>query len=206
MNRYIFDFDYTLFDTNAMRAALQARLQAVCGTTIEEYQAAEKRSTEHGTLYSLEAHIAELYPEHDDREKGRAVAEDVVLHMADWIYPDVLPALQKLQAAGSRLILLSFGNRDWQMTKISHSGVQNLLDEVELVEGSKTEPVHLLEADNGEKMICVNDRATETDELHGVPPHVDYVWIQRPDTPYNNTPPTAPHRAISDLSAIVTAS
>ncbi len=206
MNRYIFDFDYTLFDTNAMRAAFQMALQEHCGTTVEEYQAAEKQITAEGKLYSLDAHLFALFPGSDEREQGRAVAESIVAKMADWLYPDVLPALKKLHTNQNQLTLLSFGNRKWQALKIAHVELTEFFDTVELVEGSKTEPVHLFEAETGGKIICINDRATEINELYGVFPHVDYVWMQRPDTPYNNTPPTAPHRAISDLSAIVKAS
>jgi phosphoglycolate phosphatase-like HAD superfamily hydrolase len=203
MNRYILDFDYTLFDTNAMRVVFQAELQKHCGVTIEQYQDAEKTITADGALYSLDAHIIALFPENDEREKGRAVAESMITRMGEWIYPDVVPTLKVLKKQQHHITLLSFGSRDWQSLKISHSGITEFFDSIEIVEGPKTEPVHLFEQKSDEKIIFVNDRAREIDELHGVFPHVEYVWIAREHTPYSQTPPTAPCQQISSFSEII---
>ncbi len=203
MHTYIFDFDYTLFDTNAMRVALQQELNKQCGTTQQEYQTAEKQITEHGALYSLEAHIDALFFDADSREKGRAVAESIVQRMGEWVYDDVVPVLESFQKQNARLILLSFGNHDWQQLKITHSGIAVFFETVEIVTGSKTEPVHLFEQQEAEEIVCINDRATEINELHGVFPDITYYWISRPETPYNQIVPTVPHRKISSFSEIV---
>ncbi len=202
MHTYIFDFDHTMFNTNAMRAAFQMELLKHCGITAEQYKNAEAVATANGALYSLEAHISALSADIDTQERARAVAESIVQRMSEWVYPDVLPALDVLRAKKARLILLSFGNHDWQTLKIAHSGLMDFFDTIEIVEGSKTEPVHLFEAEEGGQISCINDRSSEINELFQAFPHVIYDWITREHTPYNQVPPTVPHRQISSFSEI----
>ena len=174
--RYILDFDYTLFNTEAMRQALIEAL-ASYGVTEGWYRDTERQVKADG-LYTLEAHLALL-------AKGGAIEQLVetsmkVLENAEqFVYPDVWPFLKNIQEAD--VTILSFGSPVWQDRKIRDSGVGVFADHVITTDGDKAESIQQYA---GREVIVINDRGSEIDSMYSVMPQAKYIWLRRTGTPY----------------------
>ncbi len=179
--RIILDFDYTVFDTEAMRRALIEAL-AVHGVTEKRYREVEKKLKENGGLYTLEAHLAEFASGEPTRDM-REAAYGVLTRAEEFLFSDVLPWLKEQHK--HEVTLLSFGSPDWQARKMRDSGVDMYADEVIATDKDKADVVKQYA---GEDVVVINDRGSEIDAMHAVMPQARYVWVRRPGTKYVNEP------------------
>lgn len=196
------DFDYTLFDTQAMRLALSAALSDF-GVTAAEFKAAENRVTASGALYSLQAHMHELADSGVDVATLQQAAEEVLQDTSRFLYSDAAAFMQRHE--GVPLTILSFGNEEWQRVKIEHSGL--LRDGVDIQPTSLPKVQYIQEwaAGQGARIneqtaVFINDRGNEIDALHNAVEGVVSIWVRRPGTPYEQEPCASATYTVTDLS------
>lgn len=170
--KILIDFDYTLFDTHALRDSLVAVLSTI-GVTKEEYQQGEATITAEGH-YSLDKHIALLAEQHQE-ELLFSLIDEVMRNTAPFLYDDAIDFLKRHQEHD--LIVLSYGNKGFQREKIFATGIQDYVQEIVVVEDSKLDA---LEEWSGEQLISINDKGPEIDEMQNAYPDMKSIWIRRP--------------------------
>ena len=122
------DFDYTLFNTQAMRRRLLRKWLMFAGVSVSGYQAAEQRAIKNNKgCYTLEGHVTELF-QPADRARALSDARLALQDLTSCVYPDALVFLQQHQSV--HISLLTFGNPQWQHQKIQASGVLQYIDDV----------------------------------------------------------------------------
>lgn len=171
---FIIDFDYTLFDTHAMRE----RLATAMGVSTDDFHAAEQRLKGRGELYSLETHAAELGV---DKESAQNVLRD----MNDCLYPDAHDFFEQHRA--DKMTLLTFGNVAWQETKIAGVRLPQITETI-VTDGDKAELARQWANEND--IVIVNDRGSEIDAIAQVLPRARFVWVRREGAPYVDEPCT----------------
>ncbi len=163
----LLDFDHTLFDTDRffwvdVRAAV-ARLGVDARLWEETYEQVWPAGYSIGRhVEALAARVPWPHP-----EQILDAFEDQFGDLRRYVFPDVLPFLRAAQAAGRRLILLSFGHSEWQAYKVKESGLGGLLDEVHAtpVAGGKAGLVSALAVGVAGGAIAVDNNPHELDAM-----------------------------------------
>lgn len=178
--RIVVDFDYTLFNTRALKDAAAVALQPF-GVTRERYFQAEADSKVDG-IYRLEWHLEQLVPA-AQRDQAQRAVEAVLAQSEQFLYPDAIQFLQRHQEA--HLTILTFGSAEWQERKVLDSGADEWADEVITTDRPKAQVIAEWEKKDP---IFINDRGPEIDEMYAILPEATYIWVRRPETPYRNEP------------------
>lgn len=176
----IFDFDHTLLDTHRFKEAIVGAI-AVFGPAKEEVRNAHERSMgrreDRTGIYDPDRHIEllrESFPDDESMQKARTAIDGVLESTGDFLYPGVEGFLGRLKARGYRLILLTFGNEEWQKKKVGNSGISGYFDDVIATSGSKGEVLKEI-ACGGEPVFVVNDNPRETRDMMEEAPELHYV-------------------------------
>jgi hypothetical protein len=191
----LIDFDYTLFNTEAMRRACIAAV-AKCGITEQDYRAAE-RELKAKKLYDIEHHLDILATGQTRQVIGEVVAA-VLKKTDEFLYPDAVSFLQR--HAHHRLTLLSFGVPTWQERKINGAGITDFFNEVVVTNQSKAD---MLSRWSKDELIAFNDRGSEIDTMKAIRPTLKAVWVRRPATPHRTEICTRADAEVADLSCTV---
>lgn len=178
----IIDFDYTLFDTNRMRAALVKTL-APWDVTLDVYMRMEKKCMEHA-LYDVNAHLRLLVPKQMD--DARRAFDGVLRHGDRFLYNDSIKFLRRHKKAGHTLTILSFGSHAWQQQKIDGADIASLADDVVITDKPKEKIIKGIPKD--ERLIMLDDRGTVLDVVKKQRPQTFAIWMRRPNAPYRDEP------------------
>jgi hypothetical protein len=170
----ILDFDYTIFDTNAMRSRI-ARLLEV---TEDAFRSAEQEMKDADELYNPYRHAELLGLPEEAIVNVLSVAQKVV-------YNDARAFLKK--HADDNITLLTFGNVPWQEAKIAAAQLEHV-DTVVATDGDKAEIARQWTTEND--IVVVNDRGGEIDAMAAVLPDARFVWMRRDGAPYVDEPCT----------------
>ncbi len=73
------------------------------------------------------------------KERVLAELENLLRQKRGFIFPEVVSALAELRKRGVTLVLLTFGNEEFQKQKIIASGIAHHFDEIKVTGGDKTE-------------------------------------------------------------------
>lgn len=190
----ILDFDYTLFDTAALKQAMIHALQQF-GVTAEQFFVAEKHVKQKNGMYELQTHLSMLVEE-AQHEAAMQSIQHLLQNTAQFLYPDVMPFLKR--HAEHQLILLSFGNPDWQRAKIEHTGFLEVFHDILLTDQPKTEALRGTVV--SQKTVLINDRGSEIDAIKQSHPELFAIWLRRPGTPYENENCLNADREVTELS------
>lgn len=190
----ILDFDYTLFDTAALKQAMIHALQPF-GVTAEQFFAAEKQVKQGKGMYELQTHLNTLVQE-AQYEAVMQSMQQLLQQTAQFVYPDVMPFLKR--HAEHQLILLSFGNPDWQRAKIEHTGFLDRFHDILLTDQPKTGV--LKDRVESQKTVLINDRGSEIDAIKQSHPELFAIWLRRPGTPYENEHCSTADREVTELA------
>lgn len=169
--RIVIDFDYTVFDTQAMREALINTCRDA-----EGYTRAEAELKKEGRLFTFEEHVRLMNVSEQVVQTMRNVLQDV----SRFVYDDVMVFLDEY--VEHELVMLTYGNPEWQRQKFEASGLKKYFDSVIYTDKAKELQKNLWETD--ERVIIINDKATEIDAVIEKYPSVEGVHIARPGTPY----------------------
>lgn len=180
----IIDFDYTLFDTNALRRAVLDALQPF-GVNASAYQQAEraaKRSDD--AHFTFDAQLKYMFPDAAERAAAVEAVAPVLTDTSFALYPDSIAFLKRHAVAGNRITIFSYGHVQWIEQKIAASGAAAFADTVIATDVPKEQRLpQLLQQ---ERTAVLNDRGSEIDAMAAIAPHVDYILIRRPGAPYSD--------------------
>ncbi len=183
----IIDFDHTLFNTEAFKHDLAGAL-APFGVTAAQYaetypSALQVRHGEFG--YRPEAHVEILARAGvvSDRAGATKVLEEVVTNSQRYLYPDTKDFLSRLVGLNVKLILASRGDREFQMKKITSSGVDRFFHAVHTTPALKVALFpHILPA-NARRAFLIDDSVEEIRAVLERYPEVIPILKRRPDLP-----------------------
>lgn len=176
--RIVLDFDYTLFDTEAMRRAFIDAVEPL-GISEQQYRAAEQEAKADG-VYSLGEHMQTL-EQYTDSEKLNGVVREVMGRAPEFLYPDSVEFLEKNKE--EHRTLLTFGNPEWQQRKIEASGIADYLDEIITTDKGKE---NVLNGWENEEVVFINDRGSEIDVMHEALPAALFIMVRRQGAPYRD--------------------
>lgn len=176
----VFDFDHTLLDTHRFKEAIVDKVAAF-GPFVEDVRDAHERSMgrkeDRTGIYDPDRHVEFLrgsFPDEESVRKARTAIDAVLENTGDYLYPGAEDLLGRLKARGYRLILLTFGNEEWQKKKVGNSGISGYFDDVIATSGSKGEVLKEI-ACGGEPVFVVNDNLRETRDMIEEMPELHYV-------------------------------
>ena len=156
------DFDDTIFATKKLKKDLQIKLW-------EEFYIPEKnfqKIRDHfsgtfgkkGENYTFDRYVEVVSDiAHSDVQSIRTILHDFFdRDLSNYIFDDVIDTLKNLQ--GHKLILLSYGDQDFQMRKIRGSGIGVYFDEVVITSGDKYDMMKNF-IDSDEILMLVDDKS-----------------------------------------------
>lgn len=179
--RIAIDFDYTLFNTQAMRDVFMHALQPF-GVTAQSYSAAE-RELKVKQLYNVEQHLDMLVVGHQ-RERAEAAIDQILKRSAEFLYPDVERFL--VDTPNKSIVILSYGDKEWQERKIINCGVA--AHAAQIIAGSLRKEQIIGAWSASEQVIFLTDRGTEIDAVKHARPETFCIWVHREQTPYYDEP------------------
>lgn len=158
--RVYLDLDNTLLATRVFYQDFYRELLLAEGNTEREIDASYKffsnGATRVGEPFSPKRQMEILGWREVTKERVLAEIENLLREKRGFIFPEVVPALMELRRKGLTLILLTFGNEEFQKQKIIASGIAHYFDEIKITASDKTEI--LLADQEGEERIFVDDK------------------------------------------------
>jgi methionine salvage enolase-phosphatase E1 len=102
-------------------------------------------------------------------EEMQRILRESFADLRRYLFPDVLPFLDRASRKGVGLYLLSFGNPDWQRYKLLGARIDRYFDGIFFTgqEGGKG-AVILEHAGGGERTLVVDNNPSELDVIRGV--------------------------------------
>ena len=155
--RIILDFDDTLFD----RDGFMRDLARVMGVEYNQFLDSYSRNfKQQHKFYCPYQHLRILYSEAEIRGKMDAM-EDFLQDLSDFVYPGGREFLQVASANTEELILLSWGDPDFQHIKIKNCKLQDFFDKIITTENK----IEVLQDWGTEPFIFINDKQEENQEI-----------------------------------------
>ncbi|MBU0661068.1 HAD hydrolase-like protein [Patescibacteria group bacterium] len=174
---FIFDFDDTLFDTQAFKRDRILALREV-GVSQVDYDESYARAYTEGkrTCYSHERHVDVLVDIGYDRKTIEKALESTMIQIKKYLFPDAVHMLTECKCTGRKMVLLSLGGVDFQKIKVLGSGIEHFFDEIYMTETSKLEIVkQIVSAKQDEEIYLLNDKIKETQDIVDTFPQVQAV-------------------------------
>lgn len=161
------DFDETLFHTEDFKNALLSKV-APYGVTPADFWSTlrlTENSPERTTYYdyTFEKHLERL------RARGYKIPEGILAefanalswHMPKFVFADAENFLKSMRAMSEHLMLLSSGNRDFQLFKIQASGLAEHFDEIIIIHDHKETIIDYFTEQGKKTCLFVNDNLEE---------------------------------------------
>lgn len=128
---FIFDFDYTLLDTGALRAAISraSEAQGVPAESFTAWYRGRPMSRDDWYMNFPLEQISEQFPQADLARLRRGL-ELLAFSSSEFLYPDTQGALLRLRKAGHELAICTYGEREFQSQKVRHANLGHLFSEV----------------------------------------------------------------------------
>lgn len=180
MKTIVLDFDYTLFDAAKFRGDLGASLiklgidEKFFSETYKQVRYREGKESD----YQPDKHLQILADKTDtDYLKLKDTYYQVIGEAKEYLYPDTLDFLKKMKQENNKLILLTFGNPEFQKLKVQNSGIGKYFEEIYYTDGSKTSLAHKITDDPN--VTFINDNPHEILELKSIYPQATFIQISR---------------------------
>lgn len=165
MNAVFLDFDHTLFDTDRFFHAEIRDLVERYGVTKEQWEAAYTPVRNSG--FTFEKYVDEIIRlgAHDlPRDKMVSEFRNRVTDLSSYVFPDVLPFLQKAQESKADLYLLSFGAPLFQHVKLDGSGIKSYFTSIIITESDHKKADEIAKYEQRyEKISYVDNNSAELD-------------------------------------------
>jgi hypothetical protein len=135
------------------------------------------------------AHIARINKEISiDVEKLKSMVNEYVVDMSRYVFDDVVGFINNVGA--ENLILISFGEKEFQTKKIVNSGIADLIKNFVITNDSKAAEVKRIingdSFDKSEKFFFLDDRIEQVDEIKKKFPDIITVFVKRPEGRYQD--------------------
>lgn len=169
MNRIdIFDLDYTLFDAGKFEQICLASFFDMSETEFIKYY--KESFKDKGINYNTEKHMQDLgWSQEKITEKTKEFSQWLKKEINQYLFPEAERLLRRFKEAGDKMILVSFGDKEFQKQKIfalTIAGVspEKFFDEIIISDNKKSELEELKHL-RGENILLVNDKIKELVEL-----------------------------------------
>ena len=164
---YVFDLDFTLFDTKKYLADLRHAM----GISRHVFDATRKKYFYIDNFihkYNGYRHIDLLRKSGylDNVKKARRGAAALFKTPDRYVFPEAERLLKKLRGKKHRLILVTFGDRVWQKAKVRHLAIRQYFDRIIYTGREKSQALVFLKKAK-DKVIVVNDNARENRAIAG---------------------------------------
>lgn len=162
---YIFDLDYTLLDC----AKLKIKLAEILGISEKIYNDTYKLYfTDKGELYSFFKHGDLLKMETRQHLPAWAGLVSAALGKSKerfdrYLFPEAEIVLKKLKSDGHKLLLLTYGDIEWQKYKVENLKIKKYFDDIVYTDQEKEK--FNFEKVQEDDIIIVNDNARECLEM-----------------------------------------
>ncbi len=176
MATYIFDFDDTLYDNMALREDVR-RIFKKHGISEQKVEDTYK-NVRH--LYNYEKHVEAVKSIHTEIDTLSILKELNSLPFNQYTFYGVHEILENLQQK-NKLILLTFGDRNFQQRKLDASGVLAYFHEVVITQKHKAETLKELEVLDKE-VYFLNDKQMENDVIGTEFTHFKIIHVS-PENP-----------------------
>ena len=160
----IFDLDYTLLDSTKFRKDLASVFNMSDNEFNKDYKKYFKTKS---INYSIDEHLKILKKQKQinsaEEIKIKEKSDNFFQNIDSYLFPEAEETLKQFKNDGNKLILISFGNFDWQKLKIDNLKIKEYFDEI-ILEDSCKEKSDFLKSlkDSNEKILIINDNAKES--------------------------------------------
>lgn len=179
----VLDFDYTLFDAKKFRTALSGSLKqfTITNAMFEDTYKQTRYKNNKEIDYQPKKHLKLLAEKtNNDFKLLSNVYNNVVDNCFVFLYSDVLNFLQRCKNKNYKLILLSFGNPNFQESKVSGAQIKKYFNELLFTDKNKTALAHKI-PDNG-NVFFINDNPKEITDLQSIYQKAKFYLIKRPNS------------------------
>ena len=204
--RVYLDLDNTLLATRAFYHDFYRSLLLAEGNTEREidvsYTFFANGATLLGEAFSPRRQMEILGWREVTKERVLAEIENLLRQKRGFIFPEVVSALAELRKRGVTLVLLTFGNEEFQKQKIIASGIAHHFDEIKVTGGDKTEI--LLADQEGEAIVFVDDKVEFMERLSERKDIQTFHMCRREiETPVCEKGKCSAHHEIENLEALL---
>lgn len=194
--KIILDFDDTIFNTHRL-AKESVVIFEKFGFTEKEFWDAYQKCKKIKGDFDLDM-VVDLvfnsnksnYPNTEDclidKNKIKKEMNFLFLKASEFIYPDLFDFVKKFN--GKDLILLSFGEINFQGMKIENSKITSFFSETIITQKNKVEDLKLIcEKYGDEKIFFIDDKAEQIDKIKESLPQIITMKMERPQGSHINT-------------------
>jgi phosphoglycolate phosphatase-like HAD superfamily hydrolase len=177
----IFDLDYTLLNTNL----LKKRLEKIFSR--QNFKADYKKYfKDKGVNFDYKRYL-DLLKDHKRIDQGEE--KKLKLHYAnllkkmnDYLFSGVGRILRDFKKAGAKLILVTFGHKDWQAAKVKNLKIKKYFDIIAYEEKDKAKSKLLKKLNRSRrKVLIINDNAKEIKQMKNIlGPEAGIILIDGP--------------------------
>lgn len=195
MTIYI-DFDRTLFDTGRLKTEISKRLLKRFSIAPDAIH--DRLHTSAQRPFSSAHFAVALFPGDSKKQREGSHCIDTLLSQSRrFLYADAIPFLDALSRV-HRLVLYSYGNRSFQMKKITASGIQKYFRKV-IITPTSAKNI-LLPIPKGSAQACIIDDRPDVIAHYATRHGLHAFLIQRKRAPCGGL--HTPFRAYRTLSSI----
>src|SRR5712692_1317556 len=176
------DFDHTLFHTDEFFHVDVRRSFLRLGIDATEWE--RSYAAVWPTGYTLEKHVEEVF-RHSGRqlplEEMKRILHNSFSDLRRYLFPDVLPFLQRAKGNGTRLYLLSFGDCEWQRYKVSACAVSAYFEDMffAATPGGKSRLVQEEVKGAAETVLVVDNNSADLDLIRDQAPAIQTYYMNR---------------------------
>lgn len=162
MKTFIIDLDNTLLDTEKFAAEMRRSIKPAISYYYWTKTYRIVMSTyEAGYNYTPEQH-AKIISEHTNQPFLKILKGfyKVTHEISSFLYVDAIPLLNELREINCKTILLTYGNKKFQNTKIQQLKISKYFDQIIITPKKKSE-TKLPIKNNGKDVVFINDNPYE---------------------------------------------
>lgn len=188
---FIIDFDDTIFNTRGKNGFKEVRLKALgkIGVSRELYSQTYYKSARNSAgqaVYNSRRHARELGKYGFDEKKVFQALEKTVSAriLKTFLYKDTVIFFKKLRKLKQPIILFSLGEKNFQILKISKTGLKKNFDKIVIVSQPKEKTIKIIPGLKSAKDVWfINNRVDETLSVKKCFNQFTYVLKQSEDIP-----------------------
>ncbi len=157
----IFDLDYTLFDTKKFSLGFAQAIGISQNVFISTYK---KYFLDKNKSYNYLKHFNYLKKEgkidYGDKEFKNKINK-FLKNASDYLFPEAVSLLDFLKKEKHELILLTYGDLEWQKMKIKNLLIKKYFNKIIITAKDKEKSLNFLKKKK-EKIIIINDKIQES--------------------------------------------